>query len=95
MNEEQADKQGVTSMQTVYLVRGSEDGHIGVFGSVSKAQRCAERYIERQASSDEMSELSAMRKGDEHVITMYADEEYYGMSAEIKAATLNYDPSNI
>ena len=83
-------------MQTVYLVTGSEDGPIGVFGSVTKAQQCVERYIGRNANSADLAELRALRKGEEHCVTIYEDDDgCFCLNGFIKAMTVNYDSSNI
>tara|TARA_R110002153_G_scaffold121897_1_gene267665 strand:- start:2586 stop:2819 length:234 start_codon:yes stop_codon:yes gene_type:complete len=74
-------------MQTVYLVSGSEDGPLGVFGSVRSAHHCSSRYLGRNLEASELLDLSAMRKGQTNIVMVYDG----GMSVTITAMALNYD----
>ena len=75
-------------MQTVYTVNGSEDGVIGVFGSVTKAKQCAEMYIHRNANDLELQCFSRMRNNCSAHVSMYGD----GSSVHIEAWGVNFNP---
>ncbi len=75
-------------MQTVYTVNGSEDGMLGVFGSVTKAKKCAEMYIQRNANNLELQFFSRMRSNGSAYVSMYGDCG----AAHIEAHEVNYNP---
>jgi len=75
-------------MQTVYTVNGSEDGMLGVFGSVTKAKKCAEMYIQRGANELELKCFSRMRGNGSTYVSMYGD----CCAAHIEAHKVNYNP---
>ena len=77
-------------MQTVYTVNGSEDGVIGVFGSVTKAKQCAEMYINRNANDIELQCFSRMRNNGSAHVSMYGDGSFE--AAHIEAHIVNFNP---
>jgi len=75
-------------MAKVYMVYGAEDGPLGIFGSVSKAQACAEMYIDRKAEKDELKMMTQLRKDTRSLVELYGDHT----SASIQTFDVNYNP---
>jgi hypothetical protein len=75
-------------MAKVYMVYGASDGPIGIFGSVSKAQDCAEMYIERKAEKEELELMTQLRKDTHSLVEMFGDHT----SASIQTFDVNYNP---
>lgn len=76
----------------VYLVNGSEDGLMGVYGSVSKAQARVLEYLkEYQPSAHELAQFAAMcsdiRKGKAYFTRFEVEHREIGKcSASIEAS---------
>ena len=75
-------------MVKVYMVYGADDGPLGIFGSVSKAQDCAEMYIERKAEREELKLMTQLRKDARSLVEMFGDHT----SASIQTFDVNYNP---
>ena len=75
-------------MTKVYMVHGADDGPLGIFGSVSKAQYCAEMYIDRKAEKEELKLMTQMRKDERSLVDMFGDHT----SASIQKFDVNYNP---
>jgi hypothetical protein len=75
-------------MAKVYMVYGADDGPLGIFGSVSKAQDCAEMYIERKAEREELKLMTQLRKDTRSLVEMFGDHT----SASIQTFDVNYNP---
>ncbi len=75
-------------MAKVYMVYGAEDGPLGIFGSVSKAQACAEMYIDRKAEKEELKLMTKLRKDALSLVELFGDHT----SASIQTFDVNYNP---
>ena len=75
-------------MAKVYMVYGADDGPLGIFGSVSKAQDCAEMYIDRKAEREELKLMTQLRKDTRSLVEIFGDHT----SASIQTFDVNYNP---
>lgn len=81
--------------KTVYIVNGSDDGNLGVFGNIKAAYECAEMYLTQdglKSTGNYPKACKVLKKSSWYTMEQVERLDQYSVTvASIEAFNLNYN----